>query len=61
MPQAIPVAYVHDEVIYSVPQDLVDESRRVKEAAVVELNDLLGWTVPMRLSFTVANDFSEIK
>jgi DNA polymerase I-like protein with 3'-5' exonuclease and polymerase domains len=55
------VATVHDEIIFTVPKDRVEECRLLKEEAVVELNELLGWSIPMRLSWTVASNFSEVK
>lgn len=61
VPYAKLVAYIHDELIYTIPQEKIEECRLAKEQAVVELNALLGWSVPQRLSWTVARDFSEIK
>lgn len=55
------IALIHDEVIYQVEESRLDEVRRIQEECVVSLNKDLGFEVPMRLGFTVARNFSEIK
>ncbi len=61
IPDARLVAIVHDELVVTVPHDQIELLRKCKEEAVQELNQLLQWSVPMRLSFTVAATFAEIK
>jgi DNA polymerase I-like protein with 3'-5' exonuclease and polymerase domains len=57
------VAIVHDELVYTIPdtQEDIELARQAQIDAVNELNQILGFNVPMRLSFTVARTFAEIK
>ena len=61
VPYARLVAIVHDEIIFTIPKDKIDECRKYKEEAVIELNEILNWSVPMRLNFVVGQTFAEIK
>lgn len=60
-PEARFEAMIHDEIVYQVPEAQVEHARAVQDACVVELNETLGWSVPMRLGFTVAKTFADIK
>ncbi len=55
------VALIHDEVIYQCPLDRVEEARQVALQCEKSLNDDLGWSVPIRIGFKLANTFAEIK
>lgn len=55
------VAMIHDEVIYQVEDGRLDEVRAIQEDCVVSLNKDLKFRVPMRLGFTAAKTFAEIK
>lgn len=55
------VALIHDEVIYQIAEDKLDQAKQVQEECVVSLNQELGFKVPMRLGFTAAKNFAEIK
>lgn len=52
---------VHDEVVYSVPKDKVEETKRIQDETVKDLNKTLGFDIPMRLGFCVAKTFAEMK
>lgn len=55
------ITLVHDEIIYSIPKDKIAETKVLQDGAVKSLNKDLGFTIPMRLDFTVAESFKEIK
>ena len=61
MPDALFICLVHDEYIYEISQNRVEEARKIKDECVAWLNEQLKWEVPMRLDFTIANNFAEIK
>lgn len=55
------VALVHDEIIFQVPEDRIEEAKLIQDQCVVELNQDLGWPIPMRLGWAIAKTFAEIK
>lgn len=61
LPEARFVTLVHDEYIYQIPKDKIEKARQIKEGCVESLNKDLGWSIPMRLDFTVAETFADIK
>jgi len=60
-PEAQFVAIIHDEVIYEIPENLIDYAKEKQKQAVEELNKSLKFDIPMRLDFTVAKTFAEMK
>ena len=61
LPEAEFCTLVHDEFIYSIDEKLLKRAREVTDICVESLNKDLGWDIPMRLDFTVAKNFAEIK
>ena len=55
------VTLVHDEVIYTTPKTKIEETKDLQDAAVKSLNNDLQFTIPMRLEYSVAETFAEIK
>jgi DNA polymerase I-like protein with 3'-5' exonuclease and polymerase domains len=55
------VALVHDEIIFRIREDQVEEARAIQDQCVEELNRNLGWPIPMRLGWVEAKTFAEIK
>ena len=60
-PDAEFVAMVHDEVIYQIPIAQLEEAKRIQDNCVASLNKDLNFPIPMRLGFTIAQSFKEIK
>lgn len=60
-PKAKFVAMIHDEVVFQVPKDSIEECRQVMNKSVIELNQTLGWSVDMRLGWCEANSFAGFK
>lgn len=55
------VAVIHDEIIYQVEDCHLELTRQLQDEALTEINQMLGWDIPMRLGFVVAKTFGEIK
>lgn len=55
------IAFIHDEIIFSIPIDRLDETKRVKEEVNQWLNETLQFSIPMRLGWVHGTNFSEIK
>jgi len=49
--EALYVVNIHDEIIFSIPEDRVVEIKKVFDECVVELNERLGWDVPIRFGW----------
>jgi DNA polymerase I-like protein with 3'-5' exonuclease and polymerase domains len=49
--EALYVVNIHDEIIFSIPEDRVAEIKKVFDECVVELNERLGWDVPIRFGW----------
>jgi DNA polymerase I-like protein with 3'-5' exonuclease and polymerase domains len=60
-PYAKFVALIHDEVIFSIPEDLQERLKSDSENVVKSLNDDLGWSVPIRFGTKVATTFGGMK
>ena len=52
---------IHDEVIFEVPIDRLDEAKRIYFEAVDKLNKDLGWSVPIQFGWKEGKDFYEAK
>ena len=61
LPEAEFVVLVHDEFIYQIEDKHLKKAREVTDRCIESLNNDLGWDVPMRIDFTVARNFAEIK
>lgn len=55
------IAVIHDEILMQVPEDRLEECRRMWDGAVDSLNHDLNWTVPIRTGFVVGKDFFTAK
>lgn len=55
------VCLVHDEVIWSVPVERVDEFKAISQKCIDSLNADLGWKTPIRFGSKEAPTFWEIK
>ncbi len=55
------ITTIHDENIYSVPTELVEEFRVQLDAALVDLNRELNWSVPIRCGWVAGSNFYEAK
>ena len=60
-PWATWVTVIHDEQIWEVPTDRVEEFRQCVQRATKRLNDFLGWTVEIRTGFAPGNNLYEAK
>jgi DNA polymerase I-like protein with 3'-5' exonuclease and polymerase domains len=58
---ALYVAIIHDEIIFSVPEDRANEAKSLMEKAVESLNEDLGWTVQVRTGWVVGRNLFEAK
>ncbi len=61
LPEAEFVCLVHDEFIYEIPENLLEKARETTDKCLKSLNDDLQWDIPMRIDFTIAKNFAEIK
>lgn len=55
------VACIHDEHIYQIPEESIAMCEQLTKEALDETNELLGWSVPMRIGFVYGKTFAEIK
>lgn len=58
-PDAIHCAIIHDELIFSVSETLIQEAEVAMGKAVESLNKDLGWSVKIRTGWAVGKDFYE--
>lgn len=56
-PEAWYVVVIHDEIVFSIPEDKLDTVRSVFNECVTELNKILGWDVPIRFGWEVSKTF----
>jgi hypothetical protein len=56
-PEAIYYLIIHDEVIFSVKEENVEKVRSFYYKCVDELNQLLGWSVPIRFGWESSKTF----
>ena len=65
MPEALPVATIHDELIAAIPDGTEDKAREAQKRAVTALNTHLqkqyGWTLEMGLGFATGKTLYEAK
>ena len=61
LPEAKFIALVHDEFIYQIPKKLLKEAKETTDRCLKSLNDDLQWDIAMRLDFTIAETFADIK
>lgn len=55
------VTVIHDEDVFECKKDAVDEFEKASKDAETKLNNYLGWSVPIRIGFTVGETFYHIK
>lgn len=55
------ITCIHDCLITELPENMVEESKRVTEIALKELNAELEWSIPVRTDFNVSKDFYGLK
>ncbi len=58
-PAARHKAIIHDELVFDVPENRVDEAKEVMLAAVASLNKDLKWKVKIRTGWAVGKNWSE--
>ena len=58
---ALFIAFIHDEVIYAIPENKLKEAKAIQDRCVESLNSDLNFSVPMRLGFTVGKTFADLK
>ena len=61
LPEAKFIALVHDEFIYQIPKKLLKKAKETTDRCLKSLNDDLQWDIAMRLDFTIAETFADIK
>lgn len=52
---------LHDELLFQVPVDRVEDAKKAMDAAVESLNDDLGWRVKIRTGWVTGNTYFEAK
>ena len=60
-PKATWVTVIHDEQIWEIPADRVEDFRLCVQRATQRLNEFLGWTVEIRTGFAPGNNLYEAK
>jgi hypothetical protein len=60
-PWATWVTVIHDEQIWEVPAERLEEFRLAVQRATQKLNEFLGWTVEIRTGFAPGNNLYEAK
>jgi hypothetical protein len=60
-PWAKLIAIIHDEILYQIPINKIEETLKIQNECVDKLNKALGFSIPMRLGFTTGKTFAEIK
>ena len=65
LPEALPVATIHDELIASIPENMIEAAREAQKRAITALNCHLqtvhGWSLRVGLGFAVGKDLYEAK
>jgi DNA polymerase I-like protein with 3'-5' exonuclease and polymerase domains len=61
MPWAEFVTVIHDEVLYQVPIDRLEEAKHMQQEVTNKLNGLIEWSTAMRTGFVAGNDFYTAK
>lgn len=60
-PWAVWVTVIHDEQIWEIPTDRVEDFHQCVQRATKRLNDFLGWTVEIRTGFAPGGNLYESK
>lgn len=60
-PEASFVTVIHDELIFSIPTELLSHSKAAMDQAVASLNEDLNWTVKIRVGFKPGRNLYEAK
>jgi hypothetical protein len=60
-PWATWVTVIHDEQVWEVPAERLEEFRQAVQRATQRLNDFLNWTVEIRTGFAPGNNLYEAK
>ena len=55
------VALVHDEVIIDIPENRIEQTKKIQAECIESLNEDLRFQVPMRMGFIIGKTFAEIK
>jgi DNA polymerase I-like protein with 3'-5' exonuclease and polymerase domains len=55
------ITIIHDEVIYSIPEDKIKETRVIADKVLEDLNEILSWSVKVRLGFKTGSNFYTAK
>jgi DNA polymerase I-like protein with 3'-5' exonuclease and polymerase domains len=55
------VTVIHDEQIWMVPTERIEEFRSCVQKATKKLNEFLNWTVEIRTGFAPGNNLYEAK
>lgn len=55
------MAVIHDEILFEVPEDRLEETKRIFYECVDELNTILNWTVNLRFGWKEGKDWYEAK
>lgn len=60
-PWAIFVTIIHDETVFIVPENKINETREIANKCLESLNKDLNFSVPMRIGFVTGKTFAELK
>lgn len=60
-PYAKLITTIHDENIYSIAEDKIEEFRKAVLVGTKELNDSINWSVPIRTGFATGKNFYDAK
>lgn len=55
------ICFVHDEIIFDIPDDRLASALKIKDECVDKLNKTLGFSIPMRLGWCPAKTFAGFK
>lgn len=55
------VALIHDETIYAIPEDKIQDTEIISIKCIKSLNETLNWSTNMRFGFKVGKTFADIK
>lgn len=55
------ICLIHDESVFSIPEDKIEQFKKDSEVCVKSLNEDLGWTVPIRFGTKIAKNFAGLK
>jgi DNA polymerase I-like protein with 3'-5' exonuclease and polymerase domains len=56
-PAALPVATIHDEILFMVREADLEAAKKAFDDSVYELNQTLGWSVPIRFGWETSKTF----